>query len=260
MFYFSDGCAEQYENHKNFINLCHHQPGLHMDAEWIFFATSHGKSPCDGVGGFVKRYVGKRSLKRPLHDQILGYQSILDLSVREVPSITFLSVSQEEMVNIRADLEDRFAKSKTMPGTRSSHHFVPISCNKIANKLTSEDREFLQFDFDKSLTEKIDTKSIKFFSYVSCIYNTFWWVGIVTKMNVREGDLKIEFLHPHGPSKTSAGHLLLINVLSQRQTFYALSQLKQESLYECVGSQTLTLNKIWKLMKTIKCSCVYKKL
>ena len=63
-------------------------------------------------------------------------------------------------------------------------------------------------------------------------------------MNVREGDLKIEFLHPHGPSKTSAGHLLLINVLSQRQTFYALSQLKQELLHECVGSQTLTLNKI----------------
>ena len=175
MFYFSDGCAEQYENHKNFINLCHHQPGLHMDAEWIFFATSHGESPCDGVGGFVKRYVGKRSLKRPLHDQILGYQSILDLSVREVPSITFFSVSQEEMVNIRADLEDRFAKSKIMPGTRSSHHFVPISCNKIAHKLTSEDREFLQFDFDKSLTEEIDIKNIKCFSYVSCIYVLVGW-------------------------------------------------------------------------------------
>ena len=38
--------------------------------------------------------------------------------------------------------------------------------------------------------------------YVSCIYNTFWWVGIVTEVNVHEGDLKIEFLHPHGPRKT----------------------------------------------------------
>ena len=27
-----------------------------MDAEWIFFATSHGKSPCNGVGAFVKHY------------------------------------------------------------------------------------------------------------------------------------------------------------------------------------------------------------
>ena len=62
IFYFSDGCAEQYKNQKNFINLCHHQQDFNMDAEWIFFATSHGKSPCNGVGGFVKRYVAKRSL------------------------------------------------------------------------------------------------------------------------------------------------------------------------------------------------------
>ena len=127
---------------------------------------------------------------------------MLDLCVREIPSPTFFGVSQDLMVNVHADLEDRFAKSKTLPRTRSSHHFVPISCNKIAHKLTSEDREFLQFDFDKSLTKEIDIKNIKCFLYVSCIYDTFWWVGIVTEVNVHEGDLKIEFLHPHGPSKT----------------------------------------------------------
>ena len=98
------------------------------------------------------------------------------ICVREIPSITLFGVSQEEMVNVCADLEDCFAKSKTVPGTRSSHHFVPISCNKIAHKLTSEDREFLQFDFDKLLTKEIDIKSISCFLYVSCIYNTFWWV------------------------------------------------------------------------------------
>ena len=65
-----------------------------MDAEWIFFATSHGKSPCDGVGGFVKGYVVKRSLQRPLHDQILSYQSMLDQCAREIPSITLFGVSQ----------------------------------------------------------------------------------------------------------------------------------------------------------------------
>ena len=89
-----------------------------------------------------------------------------------------------------------------MPETRSSHHFVPISCNKIAHKLTSEDREFLQFDFDKSLTKEIDIKNIKCFSYVGCIYDTFWLVCILTEVNVNEGDLKIEFLHPHGSRKT----------------------------------------------------------
>ena len=67
---------------------------------------------------------------------------MLELCVTEIPSITFFGVSQEEIVNVCADLEDRFAKSKTVPGTRSSHHFVPISCNKTACKPTCEDREF----------------------------------------------------------------------------------------------------------------------
>ena len=61
-----------------------------------------------------------------------------DLCVREIPSITFFGVRQEEMVNGRADLEDSFAMSKTVLGTRSNPHFVPTSCNKIAQKLTSE--------------------------------------------------------------------------------------------------------------------------
>ena len=116
---------------------------------------------------------------------------MLDLGVREIPSITFFGVSQKDVLNVCADLEDHFAKSKTMPGTKNSNYFVPI---------TSEDRAFLQFDFDKSLTTKIDIKN-KCFSYVSCIYDTFWWVGKVTKVNVHEDDLKIEFLHPHGPRK-----------------------------------------------------------
>ena len=60
-----------------------------MDAEWIFLATSHGKSPCKGVGGFVKL-----NLQTPLHDQILSYQSMFDLCVREITSITFFGVSQ----------------------------------------------------------------------------------------------------------------------------------------------------------------------
>ena len=47
-------------------------------------------------------------------------------------------------------------------------------------------------------------KNIKCFSHVSCVYNTFWLVCIVAGGNVHEDDLKIEFLHPHGPGKTSS--------------------------------------------------------
>ena len=72
----------------------------------------------------------------------------------------------------------------------------------MAYQPTSEDSEFLQFDFDKSLTEEIDIKNIGCFSNASCIYDTIWCAGIVTDVNVHEGDLKIEFRHPHGLRKT----------------------------------------------------------
>jgi hypothetical protein len=59
--YFSDGCAAQYKNRKNFSNLCHHEEDFGMIAEWHFFATSHEKGPCDGVGGTVKRLAAQAS-------------------------------------------------------------------------------------------------------------------------------------------------------------------------------------------------------
>ena len=113
IFYFFDNCAEHYKNCKNFINLSHYQQDFNMDAECIFFVTSHSKSPCHVVGGFFKSYIVKGILQRLLHDQILSYQSMLDVCVREIRSITFFGVSQEEMVNVHANLKDCFTKSKT---------------------------------------------------------------------------------------------------------------------------------------------------
>ena len=52
--YFSDGAASQYKNFKNFVNLCYHEIDHGIQAQWHFFATSHEKSPCDGIGGTTK--------------------------------------------------------------------------------------------------------------------------------------------------------------------------------------------------------------
>ena len=38
-----------------------------------------------------------------------------------------------------------------------------------------KENKIAQFDFNKSLTEEINIKKFKCFSYVSCIYDTFWW-------------------------------------------------------------------------------------
>ena len=60
--YFSDGAVNQYKNFKMFANLCNHYNDYSISGEWHFFATSHGKSPYDGVGGTVKRLVARARL------------------------------------------------------------------------------------------------------------------------------------------------------------------------------------------------------
>ena len=68
--YHTDGCAEQYKNLKNFINLANHKKDFGIDADWLFSATGHGKGPWDGLAGSAKREAALESLRRPVNDQI----------------------------------------------------------------------------------------------------------------------------------------------------------------------------------------------
>jgi len=56
----------QYKNYKNFSNLCYHEQDFGIKVEWNFFATSHGKSAGDGIGGTVNREAAKKSLQATL--------------------------------------------------------------------------------------------------------------------------------------------------------------------------------------------------
>ena len=76
--YISDGCAAQYKNCKNFLNLCSHEADFGVPAEWHFFATSHGKSAGDGAGRTLKRLATKTSLQH-------AYKGPHSVSSRSIP-------------------------------------------------------------------------------------------------------------------------------------------------------------------------------
>ena len=63
--YFSDDCAVQYKNYKNFLNLCHHYSDFDLEAEWNFFAINHGKYAVNGIGGIRKQLTARTSFQRP---------------------------------------------------------------------------------------------------------------------------------------------------------------------------------------------------
>ena len=66
-----------------------------------FFATSHGKSPCDGIGGTVKRLVARASLQAATDGHILNASKMYDWSSRNIPGVkVFFCVYFQFCVNL----------------------------------------------------------------------------------------------------------------------------------------------------------------
>lgn len=125
--YMSDGCAGQYKNCYSFLHLCKHHEEYGLTASWAFFATSHGKSACDGLGGTVKREALKASLQRPYGDHILNADSLLQFCIQKLgATISFFQLLSTD-INIERDRLKYMQKPCTIPGTRSYHHFIPVS-------------------------------------------------------------------------------------------------------------------------------------
>ena len=64
--YYSDGLTEQFKNYKNMVCQCFCYSDFAFNLQWIVFATSHGKSACDGIGGTVKHLIQKEIFDRLL--------------------------------------------------------------------------------------------------------------------------------------------------------------------------------------------------
>ena len=53
--YWTDSPTSQYRNRYIFDLILEHKKRYGFDATWNYFESGHGKGPCDGVGGTVKR-------------------------------------------------------------------------------------------------------------------------------------------------------------------------------------------------------------
>ena len=199
--YFSDGCAAQYKNCKNFLNLCNHKNDFGVDGTWSFFATSHGKSPCDGIGGTLKRLTARASLQRPTSNQILTAMDFFNFCDQEITAVTSLFISRDEINKSRSLMEERYKMAKTVPGTRSFHHFVPLSASKVATKRLSEDDKYdLEYEFSNTMNVTVTELEVN--QYIGCVYDHAVWIGVVVEINIENQDILVKFLHPKLPSQS----------------------------------------------------------
>ena len=166
--YFSDGCAGQYKSYKNFSNLCFHEEDFNLKVNWTIFATSHGKSAYDRIGGTVKGLTASEILQRPFSNQILDVPSVFKFCEENVKNITFVFISKQGMETARDDLNQRFVPDRTVPGTRSYHFFAPVSRHEIAYKQTSEDEEFTGTFCITGEKDEMPTCDAEINDYISC--------------------------------------------------------------------------------------------
>ncbi|CAH0556044.1 unnamed protein product [Brassicogethes aeneus] len=199
--YFSDGSSAQYKNYKNFINLCLHKKDFNVPAEWNFFATSHGKSPCDGIGGTVKRLAARASLQATLDNHILTPLDLFNWANCNIHNIKFFFVSHADVQQHAKSLEARFQSAKTVPGTRSYHRFVPINNSELILYRLSSDDENSGFKVSLTVRKKheknIDIDELQPGVYVAAVYDDNWFIGCIKERHFDETDLLINFMQRH---------------------------------------------------------------
>lgn len=151
--FFSDGAASQYKNKYNFLNLCLFKKDFGINAEWHFFATSHGKSPCDALGGAFKRNARNHNMKY-VNDQKLNAKELFEWA-KTSEKIHFIFCSEEEhQLNAQEFKNDaktgRFDQDvKTVKGTQGFHFFKPKNDTQIEASFLSTSKEKTTFTLIK---------------------------------------------------------------------------------------------------------------
>ncbi len=134
--FFSDGSGAQYKNKMNFYNLCNFKEDFDMEAEWHFFATCHGKGPCDALGGVLKRNAARASLQRPFEKQITTPRELYSWAEEKESRVNYVFFTTTNYNKMEKQLKNRYSSVKQIAGTHKYHSFCPI------NKTSLDIRKF----------------------------------------------------------------------------------------------------------------------
>ena len=125
--YTSDGCAGKYKNLNFFMNLCLHEEGFDIPAEWHFFATNHGKGSSHGIGGTIKHEATKASLQQPYKDQILTALDLFNLVESSLNGISAEFLTCADWQTEEDLLPDPYIKSPINKAAATVCQFLPTA-------------------------------------------------------------------------------------------------------------------------------------
>ncbi|KAK3920021.1 ATP-dependent 6-phosphofructokinase, muscle type [Frankliniella fusca] len=119
--------TQHFKNKYNAANLMHHKEDFDVEAEWHYFATSHGKGPADGLAGSAKSCARKHALQG---NDILTATHLFDFlnDNERFPKVKFSYVSTAEVLEEEKKLSQRNKTSIAVPKIKFVvPSIVPIS-------------------------------------------------------------------------------------------------------------------------------------
>ena len=163
------------------MNLCYHKTDFGCQAEWHFYATSHGKGPCDGIGGTVKRLAAKASLQRPYRSQIMTPCQLFDWAIQSIKGVQFKYCTIDDYGQEEIFLEERLKISRTIPGTQKLHCFIPLSNTKIltksfSNSSTAKEERAVHLHKTEIPIDEIS-------GFLTAMHGDNWCLGCVFQVN-----------------------------------------------------------------------------
>ena len=200
--YFSDGAVSQC---KNLINLCCHADDHGLLAEWHFLsATSHGKSPCDGIGGTVKRLVARASLQAVADNQILTVSDMFQWAKDHISGIEFFLVIRHQFKKTLLNSNWlNVLQSARLSGIRSHHSFIPCTESVLRMRRLSSDDVFTAVrvsagnrpdDNMEESEEDVNCNEFQAGKYVACIYDSDWYLGSIKDRSDEHSDVLVSFM------------------------------------------------------------------
>ena len=148
--------------------------------------TSYANSPCDSIGGTVKRRIPQASLQIPVANQILTFKAVEEFCKENIVGVTFFSIYKKDMVQVREVLDSRYSLANTVPCTTSCHHFEPLFITSIKGKQLSNKYVYTIKDHSFSalpIPSEINL-TLKPNDYATCNFDDFWWLVPVDSINV----------------------------------------------------------------------------
>ena len=124
-------------------------------------------------------------------------RQLFDWACTSIPAAYFGYCSSEDYAREQSSLERRFQLSRTIPGTRKLHSFVPISNSTLEVRSYSASDTFRK---ERVTLANSDIPPELIAGFVTCLYGGNWWLACVLGVHSDTNEVKLTFLHPHGLS------------------------------------------------------------